>query len=54
MRDIIKDMKYDDLETDVNKYKKLMCYNCTFYENEHCSKKRAVRLCAKKGLKNRA
>lgn len=30
-----------------------MCKSCEFYNNNCCSKKRVIRECAKKGLKNK-
>ncbi len=41
---------YEDKE--ISKYILFMCKSCRFYDNE-CTKKRIVRECAKKGLKNK-
>lgn len=40
-----------DLET--KKFIIYMCRKCKFYQNDSCTKKRAIRECAKKGLKNK-
>lgn len=40
-----------DMET--KKYIIFMCRKCKFYENDSCSKKRIIRECARKGLKDK-
>lgn len=52
--DIVKGMKYDELESINNRYKKFMCSQCDFYKDNTCEMKRIPRVCAKKGLKNRS
>ena len=42
---------YTDMET--KKFIRFMCSKCKFYENESCSKKRIIRECARKGLKDK-
>lgn len=54
MRDVVKEIKYDDVYSEMSKYRKNMCYNCVFYQDRLCTKRRYARTCAKKGLKNKA
>ena len=42
---------YTDMET--KKFIIFMCSKCKFYENESCSKKRIIRECARKVLKDK-
>lgn len=53
MKDVVKELKFDDMNKQLVRYKKYMCYNCEFFKDELCTKNRILRVCAKKGLKNR-
>ena len=52
--DKVKVAKYSYMDNVDFKYKKYMCYNCTFFTGSECSKKRVVVECAKNHLKNKA
>lgn len=54
MKDKVKEEKFNKIEIQTYKYKKLMCFDCKYNVEEKCTLKRAVRQCARKGLKNRA
>lgn len=54
MRDVVKEIKYDDVYSEMSKYRKNMCYDCKYLQDRICTKKRYVRTCARKGLKNKA
>lgn len=43
----------DKYITDNWRYRKVMCKDCIHLVNNECSKKRILRICAEKGLKNR-
>lgn len=53
MKDKIKEEKYEKLDLELVRYRKYMCSNCDFYQEEKCTKNRVARICAKKGLKNK-
>ena len=44
---------YSGYESETRKFVIYMCRKCKFYTEEGCSKKRVVKECARKGLKNK-
>ena len=49
----ITEMANETIDRETKSFTSLMCSKCKFYINNMCSKKRIIRECAKKGLKNK-
>ena len=51
--DKVKNEKFVKMELETYLYKKYMCSSCNFFQENHCTKNRIFRICAKKRLKNK-